>query len=34
MDDPAFRVPDILAIKANAIANLESFNSWRDVDVV
>jgi hypothetical protein len=34
MDDPAFFVPDILAVKANAVAYLKSVDSRGDVDVV
>ena len=34
MDDPAFRVPHILAVKPNAVAYLESVDSRGDVDVV
>lgn len=34
MDDPAFLVPDILALKADAVAFLEPFDPWGDVDVV
>lgn len=34
MEDPAFLVPDILAIKADAVAFLESVDSRGDVDVV
>ena len=34
MDDPAFFVPDILAVKADAVAYLKSVDSRGDVDVV
>jgi len=34
MDDPAFFVPDILAVKAAAVAYLKSVDSRGDVDVV
>lgn len=34
MDDPAFFVPDILAIKTDAVAYLQSVDSWGDVYVV
>jgi hypothetical protein len=34
MDDPAFLVPDILALKADAVAFLESVDSRGNVDVV
>ena len=34
MDDPAFFVPDILAVKADAVACLKSVDSRGDVDVV
>jgi len=34
MDDPAFLVPDILALKEDAVAFLESVDSRGDVDVV
>jgi len=34
MDDAAFCVPDILAVKADAVAYLESVDSRSDVDVV
>jgi len=34
MDDPAFFVPDILAVEAHTVAYLESVDSRGDVDVV
>ena len=34
MDDPAFRVPDILAVETNAVAYLKSVDSRGNVDVV
>ena len=34
MDDAAFFIPDILAIKANAIPDLQSGDPRRNVDVV
>lgn len=34
MDDAAFCIPDILAIKANRVAGLKLINSRRYVDVV
>lgn len=34
MDDPAFLVPDILAVKADAVAFLDAFDSRGDVNVV
>jgi hypothetical protein len=34
MNDPAFLVPDILALKAHAVAFRESFDSRGDIDVV
>ena len=34
MDDAAFFIPDILAIKTNTVADLQSGNALREVDVV
>ena len=34
MDDPAFFVPDILAVEADAVAYLKSSDSRGDVNVV
>ena len=34
MNEPAFFVPDILTVKANAVAYLKPGDSWGDVDVV
>jgi len=34
MDDPAFFVPDILAVEADAVVYLKSSNSRSDVDIV
>ena len=34
MDDAAFFIPDILAIKKNPVADLQSGNARREVDVV
>src|SRR3954467_259137 len=34
MDDPAFSVPDIFTVEANAVANRESIDARGDVDVV
>jgi len=34
MDDSTFRVPDVLAVKADTVANLESVDSRSDIDVV
>ena len=34
MDDTAFFIPDILAIKTNTVADLQSVDARREVDVV
>ena len=34
MDDTAFFIPDIFAIKTNTVAYLQSGDSRRDIDVV